>query len=282
MSMHRLTMQRFERACRRIVFLAVALLMLCAGALAFADAQLVAVPPFKSSVTDRSNVLQAPERAQLEARLAAIDQQTGSQVAVLLLPTTQPEDIAAYSIRVADAWKPGRKNVDDGVILIVATQDRKLRIEVGRGLEGAIPDVTAKRIIDETIAPGFKRGEFYAGITAGVERINARIGGEALPPPARGQANGDNRGNGGLAGLFPIIIFIVFVLIAIFRRGNRSAYYSRGGSGSGLAGFATGVLLDSILRGGGRGGGGLGGGGGGGWSGGGGGGFGGGGASGDW
>jgi uncharacterized protein len=254
--------------------------LFCGSVMAQGTAGLVAVPPFKSYVTDLSNALQAPERTQLETRLAAIEQKSGSQVAVLLLPTTQPEDLAAYSIRVADAWKVGRKNVDDGVILVIATQDRKLRIEVGRGLEGALPDVTAKRIIEETITPDFKRGAMYAGIAAGVERIASVIGGEALPPPQRRAGNQGNAGSGG--GWLPFIVFGVFVLMAIFRRGGRrSGYYSHG---SGLGGVATGMVLDAILRGGGRGGGGGGGfgGGGGGFGGGGGGGFGGGGASGSW
>ncbi|MDB5801666.1 MAG: hypothetical protein JWL63_2605 [Rhodocyclales bacterium] len=255
--------------------------LLCDNALAQSSAGLVAVPAFKSYVTDLSNVLQPAERAQLETRLTTIEQQSGSQVAVLLLPTTKPEEIAAYSIRVADAWKAGRKKVDDGVILVIATQDRKLRIEVGRGLEGAIPDVTARRIIEKSIKPDFKRGAYYAGIAAGVERIASSIAGEALPPPEEGHAA---RG-AGASGLLPFIVFGVFILLAFLRRGGRRGYYaSRGGNG--LGGFATGVLLDSVLRSGGRGGwgggGGDGGGGGGGWSGGGGGGFGGGGASGSW
>lgn len=238
-----------------------------------AQAEPVAVPPFKSYVTDLSNTLQTTERARLEARLAAIEQQSGSQVAVLLLPTTQPEDIAAYAIRVADAWRVGRKNVDDGVILIVATQDRKMRIEVGRGLEGAIPDAIAKRIISETITPYFKAGTFYAGITAGVEQIAARINGEPLPPPAARAERGGNVSGGAL----PLLVLIGIFALLFLRRGGRRGYYASR-SGNGLSGFATGVILDSLLRGGGRGGGF----GGGGWSGGGGGGFGGGGASGGW
>lgn len=239
------------------------------------QAQQLAVPPFKSYVTDLSNVLAVPERQKLETRLAAIDKQTGSQVAVLLLPTTQPEDIAAYAIRVADVWKVGRRSVDDGVIVVVATQDRRLRIEVGRGLEGAIPDAVSKRIIDETIAPDFKRGEFYAGINAGVERIAGLINGEALPKPERGADS-----VGAVGGFLPFILFAIIFVLAVSRRGRRGGYYASR-RGSGIGGFATGVLLDSVLRGG-RGGGGWGGGGGGGFGGGGGGGFGGGGASGGW
>jgi len=250
----------------------IALAVTCASFAVSAQtgSQLVAVPAFRSFVTDLSNALLPAERAQLEARLSEIEQQSGSQVAVLLLPSTQPEDIAAYAIRVTDAWKPGRKKVDDGVLLVVATQDRKLRIEVGRGLEGAIPDVTAKRIISETITPAFKQGKTYAGIAAGIEQIAASIKGEALPPPGQ-HANG----NGGSFGaLVPLLIFIAIIVMGFLRRGGRGGYYSSG-RGSGLANFATGAVLGSLLGGSNRGGGG-------GWSGGGGGGFGGGGASGGW
>ncbi len=109
----------------------------------------------------------------------------GSQIAVLMLPTTQPETIDQFGIRVVEAWKLGRKGVDDGVLLLVAKDDRKLRIEVGYGLEGALNDATAKRIVAEIIAPYFKRGEFYAGIDAGVSAIIKVIDGEPLPPPAQ-------------------------------------------------------------------------------------------------
>ncbi len=235
------------------------------------SAGLIAVPAFQSYVTDLANVLQAPERTQLETRLTTIEQQTGSQVAVLIVPTTQPEDIAAYSIRVVGIEpleaRPQTRRYD-GVLLIVAGQDHKLRIEVGRGLEGALPDAIASRIINETIAPAFKRGEYYVGIAAGVEQIAGRIGAEALPPPDRKSASSSGSG----FGFLPFIVFGVFIFLAFFRHGGSGGYYSS--RGSGLGGFATGVLLDSVLRGGGRGGWG----GGGGWSGGGGGGFGGGGA----
>ncbi|MFT4173083.1 MAG: TPM domain-containing protein [Rhodocyclaceae bacterium] len=239
------------------------------------------IPPLKTHLTDTTGTLSAAEQSELDARLAAIETQTGSQVAVLMVPTTQPEDIAAYGIRVAEAWKLGRKGVDDGVILIVAKDDRRLRIEVGYGLEGAIPDAIAQRIIAEAIAPKLQRGDFHAGIAAGIERIAAQIGGEGLPPPAaqRGQ------GGDGYSPLFvPLLVFVVIVVFGILgsARGRRGYYASRGT----LDGVATGVILDSIARHAGRGGrggwgGGLGGGGGGGW-GGGGGGFGGGGSSGSW
>src|SRR5262245_41043112 len=141
------------------------------------------VPPLKSRVTDLTATLTPDQRAALEAKLATFETKKGAQVAVLIVPTTQPEAIEQYSIRVAEQWKLGRKRVDDGAILVIAKNDRKLRIEVGRGLEGAIPDAIAKRIVSDVIAPRFREGDFYGGITAGVDRILRTIEGEPLPPP---------------------------------------------------------------------------------------------------
>src|SRR5512143_2646227 len=125
----------------------------------FGVAAEVAVPPLKARVTDLTGTLDAGQRAALEQKLAAFESSKGSQIAVLLVPTTQPEEIEQYSIRVADAWKLGRKGIDDGVLFLVAKNDRKMRIEVGRGLEGAIPDVIAKRIGSDIVAPYFRQGD---------------------------------------------------------------------------------------------------------------------------
>ncbi len=149
-----------------------------------AAAAQVPVPQLRARVTDLTSTLSADERAALEQKLAAIEARKGSQVAVLLVPTTQPETVEQYAIRVFDQWKLGRKGVDDGVLLLVAKNDRKLRIEVGRGLEGAIPDAFAKRIIEEEITPQFKQGNFAGGIEAGVARITKLIDGEPMPMPA--------------------------------------------------------------------------------------------------
>src|SRR5713226_755064 len=121
----------------------------------------VVVPPLRAHVTDLTGTLSAQQIRDLESRLAAFERAKGSQIAVLMLPSTQPETIEEYSIRLADAWKIGRARVDDGVILVVAKNDRKLRVEVGRGLEGAIPDAIAKRVIAEVIAPHFKANDIY-------------------------------------------------------------------------------------------------------------------------
>ncbi len=149
----------------------------------------VSVPPLKTRVTDLTGTLKADQREALEAKLASFENRKGSQVAVLMVPTTQPEAIEQYSIRVAEQWKLGRKGVDDGILLLIAKNDRKMRLEVGRGLEGAIPDAIAKRIVSDVIAPRFKEEDFYGGIIAGVDRILRTIEGEPLPPPKVRQAS---------------------------------------------------------------------------------------------
>lgn len=141
----------------------------------------IAVPPFSHRVTDLTATLSAEQSAALENKLAAFEAKKGSQIAVLILPTTQSEDIAAFGIRVAESWKIGRKTINDGVILIVAKNDRTMRIEVGRGLEGAIPDAIAKRILAETIKPYFKTNDYAGGINAGVNQLISLIEGEKLP-----------------------------------------------------------------------------------------------------
>jgi uncharacterized protein len=144
----------------------------------------VAIPSLQARVTDLAAALDETARQALEARLAAFEQAKGGQIVVLTLDSTAQEDIAQYSIRVVDAWKLGRKGVDDGVLLLFAMQDRAMRIEVGRGLEGVIPDAVAKRVIAEVITPHFQRGEIAAGIDAGVSAIIGLVDGEPLPEPA--------------------------------------------------------------------------------------------------
>jgi uncharacterized protein len=141
----------------------------------------VEIPELSHRVTDLTGTFNVQQAAALENRLAAFEAKKGSQIGVLIVPTTQSEDIAQFGIRVAEAWKIGRKNVDDGVILIVAKEDRKLRLEVGYGLEGAIPDAIAKRVIAETIKPYFKNGDYVGGIDAGVTQLMQLIEGETLP-----------------------------------------------------------------------------------------------------
>ncbi|MBL8491613.1 MAG: TPM domain-containing protein, partial [Rhodocyclaceae bacterium] len=148
-----------------------------AGAATPADAGSVAIPRLAARVTDLTGTLTAEQRASVEAELAAFESRKGAQIAVLMLPTTGPEPIEAFGIRLAETWKIGRKGIDDGVILIVAKDDRRLRIEVGYGLEGALNDATAKRIVSDTITPAFRQGDFAGGITAGLRAVMAVIDG---------------------------------------------------------------------------------------------------------
>jgi uncharacterized protein len=143
------------------------------------------VPPLKARVTDLTGTLSTDQLAALEQTLAGLEAKKGSQIAVLIVPTTRPEPIEVYSLRVAETWKLGRRGVDDGLLLLVAKDDRALRIEVGYGLEGVVPDAVAKRVISEIIVPRFRQGDFYGGIRAGVERLIQVIEGEPLPPPRK-------------------------------------------------------------------------------------------------
>jgi uncharacterized protein len=153
------------------------------------------VPPLSGRVIDQTSTLTPPQLQALSAKLEGIERQRGSQIVVLMVPTTQPEDIAAYAQRVADSWKIGRREVGDGLLVVVAKNDRKVRIEVAKALEGAIPDLAAKQIIDSRITPAFRAGDFAGGLNAAVDRMAERIGSEGLPEPgvsstARGDASG--------------------------------------------------------------------------------------------
>jgi len=149
----------------------------------------VEIPPLKARVTDLTQTLNVQQLQSLEKELAALEARKGAQIVVLIVPTTQAESIEQYARRVLDAWKPGRKNVDDGALLLVAKDDRKLRIETQYGLEGVLPDAVAKRIVVEDIAPAFKRGDFYGGIQAGLSRMSRLVEGEPLPPPREQDAS---------------------------------------------------------------------------------------------
>lgn len=166
----------------------------------------VTVPPLTARVTDLTGTLTPSQREALEQELRAFETRQGSQIAVLIVPTTQPEAIEQYALRVAETWKLGRKGVDDGVLLLIARDDRALRIEVGYGLEGAIPDAVANRVIDEIIVPFLKQGDFYGGIQAGVARLIRLVDGEALPPP---QAR--DRSWSGIADLLPVAFIAVMI-----------------------------------------------------------------------
>ncbi|MET0225912.1 MAG: YgcG family protein [Dokdonella sp.] len=198
------------RALRRML----ALVCGCAFALAVAAAEgdPQPIPPLTARVTDLTDTLDAQQKQTLEGELAALEQRKGSQLGVLMVSTTQPEDIAQYATRVFDAWKLGRKNVDDGALLIVAKNDRRVRIEVARGLEGAIPDAAAARIIREYVTPKFRANDYYGGIHDATDALTKLIDGEQLPPPLteeHSQRHGD--------GIFNAVIFAFF--IGIWARG---------------------------------------------------------------
>lgn len=158
-----------------------AIFLVVAGALPAAAQPLRAVPALTARVIDQTATLSEAQRQSLETQLAAIEQQHGSQVVVLMVPTTAPEDIAAFANRMGNAWKIGRRDVGDGVLVIVAKDDRRMRIEVAKTLEGAVPDLAAARIIDQQMKPAFRSGDFAGGLAAAADQLIARISGEALP-----------------------------------------------------------------------------------------------------
>jgi uncharacterized protein len=283
------------------------------AALAPALAQdVLPVPALTARVIDQTGTLSEPQRAALESKLAAFEQSAGTQIVVLMVPTTQPEDIAAYAFRVADSWKIGRREVGDGLLIVVAKSDRQLRIEVAKALEGAVPDLAARQIIDRAITPAFRAGDYAGGLSAGVDGLIARVKGEGLPLPDARAAPGRDEGSWEqlLMFLFVGVPVVGGVLSKLLGR-KLGSLVTAGGTGfvawlfsaslwvAGIAAFVAllvvGVLgigaLSGLARGSGRGGrggpggwggGGFGGGGGGGFGSGGGGNFGGGGASGRW
>lgn len=292
-----------------------ALLLWFACCLAPAWAQDVQpVPKLSGRVIDQTGTLSAGEASALSSKLEQFEREAGSQLVILIVPTVQPEDIASYAQRVADTWKIGRRKVGDGLLILVAKDDRKLRIEVAKALEGAVPDLAAKQIIDRALKPAFKKGDFAGGLDAAVDMLAARIRGEGLPlPPAEPgpsrQAAGAEQGGESVLLFFVLGVLAISVFLkAVLGRtlGVLGTSLAAGGIGwmfstslmlAGL-GAVVGLVIAAVGAGnlfnllgtlmsisGGRGGGGGfggGGGGGGGFSSGGGGDFGGGGASGDW
>ncbi len=294
--------------------------MLVMAALFGAHAQgLLPVPALDARVIDQTGTLDATQRQALDAKLQAFEQKKGSQIVVLMIATTQPEDIASYANRIGNAWKIGRKAVGDGILVVVAKNDRKMRIEVAKALEGAVPDLAAAHIIDDVMKPRFRQNDFAGGLDAAVDQLIARVNGEALPEvDARGGDFSEGPGKSGFDwGDLAVFLFVgVFIVGPIARAvlGKIPGSLALGGVTGVVAMVLTSSLVIAVLAGlgallvtllstalgagaGRRGGGGYGGwssgGGGGGWSGGsssggggfssgGGGDFGGGGASGDW
>jgi uncharacterized protein len=174
---------------------------------------LVAVPALTGRVVDLADSLSVAQQQELDKRLSAFEQRKGSQIALLIIRSTQPETIEQYAIRVAEQWKLGREQVDDGAVLLIAKEDRALRIEVGYGLEGALNDATCKRIIDELIVPRFRDNDFFAGVSIGLEAMMRVVDGEALPPPS--QLENLELGN---AGLLPVVFIAAFIIGSVARR----------------------------------------------------------------
>ena len=210
----------------------------------FAEAQ-VPVPPLTGHVTDQTATLTTEQQAALEQTLQTFEARKGSQLAVLIVPSSEPESIEEYSLRVAEQWKLGRKKVDDGAILVIAKNDRTLRIEVGYGLEGALNDATSKRIISEIIVPRFKEGDYYGGITAGVAQISRVIDGEPLPPPTTPSA--DNA----IGQSFPVILLLALVVGAVLRSvlGRVPGALATGGAVALIAWLVAGTVIIALTAG---------------------------------
>ena len=207
----------------------------------------VAVPPLKTRVTDLTGTLKPEQASSLEQMLADFEKRKGSQIAVLMVPTTQPEAIEQYALRVAEQWKIGRQKIDDGAILVVAKDDRAVRIEVGYGLEGALNDATASRIIREVIVPRFREGDFFGGLSAGLDRMMRVIDGEPLPEATRAAPRVD----GGLLQMLPVLLILALVIGGILRRlfGRFFGSLATGGAVGALAWLLVGALAIGLLAG---------------------------------
>lgn len=211
--------------------------LLCLVNLAGAQ-ELQAVPRLTARVTDQTATLAPDQRNRLESKLADFERQKGTQIALLIVPTVNPETVEQYALRVVEAWKLGRKGVDDGALLLIAKNDRKLRIEVGYGLEGALNDATAKRIISETITPRFKQSDYFGGIDAGLDAMIKVISGEPLPEPKQAAAADDEFD---LESMLPIGFILIFVVGGILR-----AIFGRF-LAAGIVGAAAGVIVSLIF-----------------------------------
>src|SRR3984885_15705802 len=220
------------RALLAAMAMAIALSMSAAPGVAAPQPQ-QALPELEARVTDLTGTLTAAQQVQLEQKLADFEARKGAQIAVLLVPTTQPEEIEQYSIRVTDVWKLGRKKVDDGALLILAKDDHKLRIENGYGLEGVLTDAASNRIIEDTMVPLLRQGQYYAAIGAGVDQMMALIDGEQLPPPDRTWQHRGTRNWNFLPFLLFALLFGSSVLRSIFGRAG----------GAVLSGGAIGVVV---------------------------------------
>jgi uncharacterized protein len=231
---------------QRLLACVVAWLLWLATA-AFAQ-DVLPVPPLSGRVVDQTGTLTPAQEQALTAKLEAIETQRGAQIVVLIVPTTQPEDIATYGQRVADTWKVGRRDVGDGLVIVVAKNDRRINIEVAKTLEGAIPDVLAGRIINDQIKPAFRADDYAGGLNAAIDRLDKAIGGEALPAPTGKGGGNANRGPFGGFDIQDLAIFLFVavpivgaLLTAIF--GRKLGAVVTGGAVGAVAWFLTASLL---------------------------------------
>jgi uncharacterized protein len=195
------------------------------------------IPRLSARVTDLTGTLTAEQQTALEQKLAAFESAKGSQLAVLIVPTTQPEEIEQYSIRVVDQWKLGRKGVEDGALLIIAKNDHHVRIEVGRGLEGVLTDAISNRIIDETIKPDFRAGNFYGGISTAFDQMMKLVQGEPLPPP---EERWQPKGSAHALHMLPALFFAVLIGSVVLRSLlGRTLGSAATGAGAGLLVWLT-------------------------------------------
>ncbi len=218
----------------RAAFRLALLLWVALGVAPLAAQEVRPVPPLSGRVIDQTATLSAAQAQALDAKLAAFEAQAGPQIVLLLVPATAPEDIAAYAQRVADQWKIGRREVGDGVLLVVAKDERKLRIEVAKALEGAIPDLAARQIIEQTLVPAFRNADYAGGLNQAVDRLMARIRGEGLPAPAPRAGAGAGGGKPGLQEIG------LMVFIGVLALGGLLAAVIGRGPGSMLTAVAAG------------------------------------------
>jgi uncharacterized protein len=230
------------------LLLAAWLLACLAAGLSPAWAQeLLPVPALTARVIDQTGTLSAAQRGALEAKLAAFEQASGPQIVVLMVPTTQPEDIAAYAFRVADTWKIGRRDVGDGLLIVVAKNDRRVRIEVAKALEGAVPDLAARQIIDRRIGPAFKAGDFASGLDSGIDALMQRIKGEGLPEPQARPPQGPQDGSWQelLMFFFVAVPVVGGILTKVLGR-KLGALLTAGGAGAVAWIVSTSVLVAAV------------------------------------